>query len=143
MKFIDEKCSYSPETKITTITLADKHGTYIGEAKLHPNDTYNEIIGGNIAANRAYRNKLKEEKREIRIKLNTLKSFRIEYYNYIKAHPSFISSTDNTVIFNRLDIAIKRYEKALKMLTNDIEKNKIQEKKNAELRKKIRAKMNK
>ena len=49
MKFI--KGEYSPETKISTVILQDKHGTYTGTAKLHPNDKKyaSEFTGCSIA----------------------------------------------------------------------------------------------
>lgn len=43
------------ETVTVCIVEVEGGATYVGEAKMHPNDVYNEIIGGSYAAARAFR----------------------------------------------------------------------------------------
>ena len=101
--------NFDPITNVTTVTLADKYGTYIGIAKLHPDDINNSIAGFRIAEERArikfYKARLKREK----IRLQTLISFKKEY------HQDFSLKE-----FNFLEIRINRSLRLIKDLNETI-----------------------
>lgn len=67
---------FNQKTGESTVTLADKYGTYTGYAKLHPNDKANasRYTGCNIAEGRAWIKALKKQKYRETIKINTIKN---------------------------------------------------------------------
>lgn len=101
--------NFDPITNVTTVTLADKYGTYTGIAKLHPDDINNSIAGPRIAEERArikfYKARLRREK----IRLQTLISFKKEY------HQDFSLKE-----FNFLEIRINRSLRLIKNLNETI-----------------------
>ena len=127
--------NFDPLTNITTVTLADKYGTYTGIAKLHPDDINNSIAGFRIAEERArikfYKARLKREK----IKLQTLISFKKEYYqdfslkefNFleIRINRSLKLIKDFNKIISTHEDALKEYFKAREKIIKKIkDKNK-------------------
>ena len=75
MKF---QCNnFNPETGESVVILTNKYGTYVGTAKVHPDDKYkaNEITGCVIAEERAWINSYKKEKARIKIALKTMQDF--------------------------------------------------------------------
>ena len=127
--------NFDPLTNITTVTLADKYGTYTGIAKLHPDDINNSIAGFRIAEERArikfYKARLKREK----IRLQTLISFKKEYYqdfslkefNFleIRINRSLKLIKDFNKIISTHEDALKEYFKAREKIIKKIkDKNK-------------------
>lgn len=127
--------NFDPLTNVTTVTLADKYGTYTGTAKLHPDDINNSIAGFRIAEERArikfYKARLKREK----IRLQTLISFKKEYYqdfslkefNFleIRINRSLRLIKDFNKIISTHEDALKEYFKAREKIIKKIkDKNK-------------------
>lgn len=127
---------YFPKSRLSIVTINDKHGFFTGTASCHPEDTPNEITGCTIAERRATKKRLKARCNNLRIKINTLKSFEKEIINYdseYKDHP----------IINRLHITIKAYKNELDETLSTIENLKNQEKIDKKIREKIRSKKSK
>lgn len=127
--------NFDPLTNVTTVTLADKYGTYTGIAKLHPDDINNSIAGFRIAEERArikfYKARLKREK----IRLQTLISFKKEYYQdfslkefiflEIRINRSLRLIKDFNKIISTHEDALKEYFKAREKIIKKIkDKNK-------------------
>ena len=112
------------------VGLADKYGTYIGEAKVHPDDKKNasKFTGCSIAENRALIKLLKKRLQREKIRLKTIenlyKDVSINCSDLIKENPKLekrfkiqIKNSNNTIkdiqkfiydlnfeIFNRIKI---------------------------------------
>lgn len=128
---------YYPNLKQSIVTIKDKHGIYTGVAYLHPDDTPNEIVGCNIAAQRAAKAKLRKRRDNLYIKIKTLKSFKKEVTNYCPLE------CENSMIIDRLNITIAAYQKELSDVLISIAEIKQEEKEGRKLREKIKAKMSK
>lgn len=128
--------TYFPNARLSVVTISDKHGSYVGTASCHPKDTPNEITGCNIAERRATKKRLKARCNNLRIKINTLKSFEKEIINYASEYKDHF-------IINRLHITIKAYKNELDETLSTIENLKNQEKVDRKIREKIRSKKSK
>ena len=136
---------YYADTKQSIVTVQNKQGIYTGIAKLHPNDTPNEIIGCNIAENRAIRKMFKAKIFTEKTKIKALKSFRTEIINYIKQIKDTIpfDTITSDIIIQRLDYAIKSYNCDIEEMKKSIILLQEAEKNQKRIREKIRSKINK
>lgn len=126
---------YSPETKISTVVITDRYGRYIGKAKLHPDDTPNEIIGCTIAEIRAEKARLRKRKSNINIRIGTLEAAKNEFMSTL---PMFFKEA-----MRFLDIKIKCYKKQLVDINKEIEYLDEQENKYIKTREYIKTKYKK
>lgn len=63
---------YNPETKISTVKIANKMGCFTGYAKCHPDDVESNFFGCHIAEYRAYIKAFKNEKQIIEAQIQIL-----------------------------------------------------------------------
>lgn len=120
---------FNPDTKITKIVLADKYGQYIGTAKLHPDDTYSHIVGGNIAEQRALIKKFSEDIKRYRHMLKAIKDLQKDIQNN--------NLNIDSKINRRFNIFIRNYSQEISFLKEDISEIKKGIKEALELRNKI------
>ena len=111
---------FHPETGESIVALANKSGTYIGQAKLHPDDKDNgsEYAGCRIAEGRAWIKYYKQEKRRCREKLETIKNLYKDIYRNC-------SKQTAQEVEHRFNLQIKYYTEKLtesKEIIKEIEK---------------------
>lgn len=111
MKLINEKFDWSIGQ--TIITLADKYGSYVGTAKLAPDDVYSPIFGGDIAERRATIKKFKEDLKRARYKLKAIIDLRKDIQN--------ICGDIDPKITRRFNLAIRNYNYDITWLKDMIE----------------------
>ena len=109
---------FDQETGKSTVALADKYGTYIGQAQLHPNDKENasKYAGCSIAERRAQIKALRNKRRRIKIKIKTIKEILKDVEN------------------EKINIKLRYYTKELNNINEEID----QIRKNIQERIKIR-----
>lgn len=124
---------FNQNTGESNVALADRYGTYVGQAKLHPDDKINasEYMGCGLAQKRAWIKALKNRRRRTKIKLNTIK-------NLIKDIDQNCSNLTNLPAFKkRLNLKLKYYNKEIEDINNDIDEINKNIKKRIEIRNKI------
>lgn len=98
---------YIPETGESTVTLANRYGTYTGTARVHPEDKNNasEYAGGRLAESRAWVKSLQDRRRRLRIKLDATMSL----------YKDLLNNVDTPIeVQYRFDVFIKKYRKDIK-----------------------------
>ena len=116
--------SYFDETTGESIVkLADRYGSYVGKAFLHPDDSNykSKYMGCGLAERRAAIKGLKNRRRRVKIKLNTIE-------NIITDIKTNIQEPDENIL-KRLYFEKKKYSLELTEINNNIEMiNKVIEK---------------
>ena len=106
---------FNKETGQSIVKLADRYGSYIGKAFLHPDDYEykSEYMGCGLAERRAAIKGLKNRRRRIKIKLNTIQNIITD----IKIN---IQEPDENIL-KRLYFEKKKYSLELIEINNNIE----------------------
>lgn len=129
---------FDQSTGESIVALADKYGTYIGQAKLHPDDKNNasEYMGCGIAQRRAWIKALQNRRRRAKIKLNTVKDLMKDIHlNY--------QGLLHYGLKRRFNLKIRDYSNEIKDINNQIEQIKDDIKKRIKIRNDLIEKINK
>ena len=109
--------SFDPQTGKSIVALTDKNNnTYIGQARLHPDDKNNasNLFGCRLAEKRAWIKYFKEEYKKKKIELNTIKQLNNDIkYNYRVYTPKKIQ--------RRINIKLRDYSNEINEIKNNIE----------------------
>lgn len=121
---------FDQKTGESVVGLADKYGTYTGQAKLHPEDKKyaSKYTGCNIAQARAKIKALKSRRYRNKIKINTIKDI---------AQDIELNTDNNSKVNKRLNIKLKNYNKEIKDIDKEIEEIKEHIRQRLEIRNKI------
>lgn len=100
---------FHPETGESKVVLANKSGTFIGKARLHPEDKEHasEYAGCRLAEGRAWIEYYKKEKKRSQEQINTIKNLYKDIYRNC-------SKTTAKEVEQRFKIQLKYYEEKLK-----------------------------
>ena len=130
MKFLSSY--FDSKTKKTIVTLVDKNGIYIGQAKVHPDDinNINELAGCRLAQKRAWLQKLKKELYNKKIMLKTIQNLK----NDIENNCSYYY---NSKIQRRINLKLRDYSKQIIELEESIALLQTEIKKDIEIRDKL------
>lgn len=102
---------FNQDTGESVVTLADRYGTYTGQAKLHPDDKDNasQYMGCGLAQRRAWIKALQNRRRRIKIKIQAIKEIIVD----IK-----VFANDYVDINKRLKCKLKSYNKEIENIEN-------------------------
>lgn len=119
---------FYPQTGESVSVLSNKNGTYTGSAKLHPDDqnVASQYAGCRLAEYRAWIKYLKSERRNNKIKLNTIKQLNKEINLYC---PNI-----NQKIQRRINLKIRDYYNNIQEINNEIQQLQTKIKKDIETR---------
>lgn len=111
---------FHPDTGESKVALANKSGTYIGRAKLHPDDERyaSKYAGCRIAEGRAWMQYYKEEKRRSQERIELIKNLYKDIYR--NCSPITIKEIEQ-----RFNIQLKYYENKIeesKQIIEEIQK---------------------
>ena len=119
---------FYPQTGESISVLSNKDGTYTGSAKLHPDDqkVASQYAGCRLAEYRAWIKYLKSERRNNKIKLNTVKQLNKEI--------SLYCPDVDQKIQRRINLKIRDYYNNIQKINNEIQQLQTRIKKDIETR---------
>lgn len=119
---------FYPQTGESVSVLSNKNGTYTGSAKLHPDDqnVASQYAGCRLAEYRAWIKYLKSERRNNKIKLDTIKQLNKEINLYC---PDI-----NQKIQRRINLKIRDYYNNIQEINDEIQQLQTKIKKDIETR---------
>lgn len=102
---------FNQDTGESVVTLADRYGTYTGQAKLHPDDKDNasQYMGCGLAQRRAWIKALQNRRRRIKIKIQAIKEIIVDIN---------VFANDYADINKRLKCKLKSYNKEIENIEN-------------------------
>lgn len=95
------------------VTLANRYGTYVGTSQVHPDDKEfaSEYAGGRLAEHRAWIKALQSDRRRI----------KTQYRATLSLYKDILNNCDCPIeVQHRFDVFLKKYQKDLKEIEEDI-----------------------